>query len=732
MRLRRQLILVSLLTLSLPWAGCQYIQEMEAALRHGQILALDATAQAVAQRVSSEPGLLERLQSPRWQQPASEQLYLHPVTTPLLLDGYDDDWRSLALQGVEYRSDVNSSVGNHPADEPSAGVTSSETPAAPVGMELTLARQGDFLWLFAWVEDAQIRYHNPSTGLLGSGDHLLLRTAKASMVEGWQDYVVRSGAPGEVSVVYRDRQQRERQEHRIQGVWQEHAQGFQLELRLPLSLVGDRLGVALMDAVDLPPVPVVNEWTLRELAQRPTHRGLGNIQPDVAAPYWVSLDDELNRTVAVFSRQGLKLQLASSNQWLLADAGVLQTSAIRPEQQPHGLLSWLYRLALGSKSFPVLEADTATGRVLAAESLLVQIDDPAAVVGGWYQWGRKRVGRVAEAIRDEQGQPVAAVVVEQSSDNLMALTNTAFNRLFFYTLLATAVAGAGLLAYASWLSLRIRRLSLAATEAIDDSGRIQDSFPESRAVDEVGDLTRNYAQLLTRLREYTDYLRTLSSKLSHELRTPLAVVRSSLDNLEHEPLSDSARTYARRAQDGSARLSHILTAMSSATRVEEAIRQAELERFPLAELIKSVGAAYGDVLPAGQLQVQVDASAEDCLLLGAPDLLVQMLDKLVENAADFCPPGGTIRLGLRAAEQHWLLQVANDGPLLPGRMQGQLFDSLVSVRDASNRDATHLGLGLHIVRLIVEFHGGEVVARNREDLSGVVFEVRLPKPAAAP
>ena len=78
MRLRRQLLLVSLLGLSLPWAGCQYIREMEDALRQGQSIALLASAQAVANRISNEPALLEELQQPAAQVYATDQIYAHP------------------------------------------------------------------------------------------------------------------------------------------------------------------------------------------------------------------------------------------------------------------------------------------------------------------------------------------------------------------------------------------------------------------------------------------------------------------------------------------------------------------------------------------------------------------------------------------------------------------------------------------------------------------------------
>lgn len=704
MRLRRQLILVSLLTLSLPWAGCQYIQEMEAALRQGQVVALGATAQAVASRIGSEPELAELLGSPRWQAPSDDQFYVHTLDSLTSLDGYDDDWRYYTIANRTFSD-----------------------PQSPAKLSLRLARYQENLAIFAAVDDPHIRYHNPSTGELASGDHLRLRT---TLTDGSvRDYVIRTGAPGEVLAFYRDQRQRIRTEPRIRGHWQEHASGFQVELTMPMSLMSDRLGVALVD--------VLRPLERTPLGDTQSHaRWLGNISASGAPPFWVGQETSLAQAISVFARADLRLRVVSRNQWLLADEGRVKPAQHYASEQ-HGLLTWLYRLALGNPFLPAWASENDSGQFVAPEVLAVQLptSGPQSWASGWYQWGSQRVGRAAVAVsNDSTGNndtagngALAVVVVEQSSDSMIALTNTAFSRLFFYTVLATLVTGAGLLSYASWLSFRIRRLSVAAQQALDENGRIVDDFPQSTAGDEVGDLTRNYAKLLDRLREYTDYLQTLSSKLSHELRTPLAVVRTSLDNLEHETLPESARVYAQRAQDGSARLSSILNAMSAASRVEESIKHSEVESVALADLIVELGQAYADVVAGCKVSVDIDARVGRGELMASPELLVQMLDKLVDNAADFCPSDGAIVLRLLPARDGFLLVVGNDGPLLPERMQDQLFDSLVSLRSGDQGSSqTHLGLGLHIVRLIAQYHGGAVVARNRDDLSGVEFEVLLP------
>ena len=97
----------------------------------------------------------------------------------------------------------------------------------------------------------------------------------------------------------------------------------------------------------------------------------------------------------------------------------------------------------------------------------------------------------------------------------------------------------------------------------------------------------------------------------------------------------------------------------------------------------------------------------------------------MENAVDFCPPGGIIGVHLQRADGNYVLRVINDGPLIPEPLMGQLFESLFQQRQ-DHDDKPHFGLGLYIVRLVAEFHDGKATAANRGD-TGVTFTVTLPQ-----
>jgi two-component system sensor histidine kinase ChvG len=326
-----------------------------------------------------------------------------------------------------------------------------------------------------------------------------------------------------------------------------------------------------------------------------------------------------------------------------------------------------------------------------------------------------------------------AVIVEETTNAVLAERNRAFERLFSIVLATLLIGSVALTLFASRLSARIRRLRDEAEAAIDEHGRVRGAVAASVAGDEIGDLSRSFASVISRLAQYASYQQNMASRLSHELRTPVAVVRSSLDNLRLSPLPDEARVYIERAQLGLNRLTHILTRMTEATRLEQSLGDAERERFDLAKVVAGSVDGYRIAYPAKT--IVLEALGDEIPVLGAPDLIAQMLDKLVANATEFSINDAPIVVRLTNIEEssgaQVRLAVENGGPPLPLAMQGRLFDSMVSVRSEHVGNEPHLGLGLYIVRLIAEFHGGSVRAENRADGRGVIVTVMLPEASSS-
>lgn len=320
---------------------------------------------------------------------------------------------------------------------------------------------------------------------------------------------------------------------------------------------------------------------------------------------------------------------------------------------------------------------------------------------------------------------VGAVVVEESIASGQSLKSAALESLLATTMVVFAVGFVALLGFAWRLASRVRRLQTEAEQAIDTHGRIRGDISGATTGDEIGALSRTLSGTLLRLRRYNDYLERMAARLSHELRTPVAIVRSSLDNLRQQVVREQDRVYIDRADEGVRRLSSLISRMSEATQLESMLQSTERARFDLAKVISGCVEGYRLAYPARTFVFSGDASVP-AFIEGSADAIAQLLDKLVQNAADFALPGTPIRVGLAFSAGMASITVENEGPPLPADMASQLFVSMVTSRPETNAQSGHLGLGLYIVRLIAEFHGGSVMAENAPDHRGAKFMVRLP------
>jgi len=113
-------------------------------------------------------------------------------------------------------------------------------------------------------------------------------------------------------------------------------------------------------------------------------------------------------------------------------------------------------------------------------------------------------------------------------------------------------------------------------------------------------------------------------------------------------------------------------------------------------------------------------------VFGSRELIAQLMDKLVDNAVSFSPAASQIDITVSDHGSEFCIDIVNRGSSLPEKMRRQLFDSLVSVR-TDRAPEPHLGLGLYIASLIVQFHDGRIEAENLPDQTGVVFRVWIPR-----
>lgn len=681
MTLKQQLLLVSLLTLMLPWAGCEFIRETESALRGSQQQMLAGLAQANAASMSqyadefpSDPGASHLI---------GAQLYGHPLDTTLSIDGYFDDWQldesSLrTLQGTD--GEIRFATG----------------------------LSGQFFYLYVEVADEHVVYADAiSLNPIQTAVH----ADRVQLVSVNPPYLKESisfaaEAPGSVVAYLQNAFPTPAPKPTIRAYWQDVHGGYQLEARIPRNLLGTHLGIVITNTNDK------------------SNAGIRSPSFSAATPgAFVTSSNELTEIADGLVQQGMRLIVTDRSGWRIAAVGDMNTAQMDEAVPASAWLRVAYDAVVEPGKESVFAEPDPSGRE--KQSYV------ATALGGQQRaaWFRsndsgRAIVAVAQPIVDGN-ELVGALILQQSTDAILSLTNTGLSRLMNVTMIAMLVVAGVLLGYASLLSRRIRRLSVAAEEALE-SDSLHTTLPSSDSADEIGDLSRSFGYVLGQLGDYNEYLRTLASKLSHELRTPLAIVTSSLENLEHEDLNETSRGYTARAKDGADRLRRILAAMSEASRVEELMKNAEPETFNFREVVESTVAAYQDIYEGHRITFECDH--ESVPTSGSPELLIQMLDKLVDNAVSFSDAGDEIGICLSYDAEESRIDVTNPGPPLPERMRSQLFDSMVSMRP--HKDNKHLGLGLYVAKLIADGHYGRIGAENTE--SGVRFSVWLPTASAGP
>lgn len=680
MKLRSKLLALSLLTLLLPWSAWKLLQELERFLRDSQETALLAAARTLANALPLEF--------------QSQLLFAPDLPLPLrrlahapILDGYADEWPE-PQHGIEFAS----------AD-------------GRLEVRLLAAEADRLVQLFIEVADATPVRASPGLAEAGADAvHLSLRTAR-----GMHTWTVSPEAPGPIRMFSSAAPGGE-----VDGYWLDTAAdpaegtraGYRLELSLPVAAAGGvDLGIEVEDA-DSP-------------AGDPARRvGTGS---GGRPGQWVALVTQwhdLSRWLADTVPPDSRAWLVDREGWVLADSGAEQRAAM----QTTWLQRLLYRMVADDR--PQLEDAWSEAPVRLTDESVT-----SALAGtprsSWAQDAASAVVRNTVAVPIElQGWVRGALALQSSSDGLLLITNRALGQLLLTTLVLMLGLVAGLWYFATRLSHRVQRLSGAVSRAME-GGISSEELPLIRDRDELGALARNNGKLLRAVADYNQYLQTLAGKLSHELKTPLAMTRSSLDNLDTQALDEESRRYLERAREGLDRQAEIVRAMSEASRLEAAIRVADWAQVDLGELITRCAEGYRAVHPGRR--IETDLPKSPLKVRCAPDLLAQALDKLVENAASMCGQKDVIRIGARRVSAHTHLSVTNTGSRLPESLQDRLFDSLVTVRERRS-DTPHLGLGLYIVRLVAEAHGGHAEARNltpaiggADSREGVEFSIVLPR-----
>jgi signal transduction histidine kinase len=244
--------------------------------------------------------------------------------------------------------------------------------------------------------------------------------------------------------------------------------------------------------------------------------------------------------------------------------------------------------------------------------------------------------------------------------------------------------------------------------------------PEPGTRDEIARLAHTMNDMLARLETATDRQRRFVADASHELRSPLTRMRAELEVDRAHPESADPDATRRSVLEEVALMQRL---------VEDLLTLARLDGEPAHlrhQMVDLDDVVLREVRGAATASVGVDASAVSAAQVwGDPTQLARVIRNLIDNALRYGGPNIVITLREESGEA--VLTVADDGPGVPAALQETIFQRFTRVDEARSTAAGGAGLGLAIVREIVELHGGSVVL-DPEHSTGARFVVRFPLP----
>ena len=697
------LILMSFALVIIPWFSYLYVSEMEDFLVDSQANAQLLTAEGISTLLNGRSDLFHELPlSPE----GYEQLYAHPLQNPIRIDGRDNDWEEV----LEY----NIGFGNVEVE--------GETDPGLNQFYLALGEHKDQIYALVTIKDDALVFRDHNILRLDLSDHL--RVTFTGQDEKIKKIVLTMTEPGVTTAYLIDNDWRYaiqgEPENRIPGFMTETTDGYAIEFRIPLKLLGSarQFGLAVVD---------VDDSETREIES--ITGTLPSAGQDAYGLVLLNSPDVL-RIIEGLGYSGANIQVIDAQRRVRAEVGSYQSA---PQQESIPGESWTdtWFAFVGLIMEPLYEIIEMNLRA----SALVDDEIIKASLAGKPTYQRTYSDEDGEVIVAAhpiiaQNEIIGTVLLKQNTERILELRRDALQRIVNFSVISLLIFVGLILVFSLRLAGRIRRLGAEANNAIDIYGRLKTNQlrAETQSGDEIGDLARSISGMLARLHQHNQFLENMPRTLRHEINNPLNTLSTSLQNLETEDSPEARQKYLEAAKRGVTRIGLIVQNLADAASLEDALDAEETEVIDLYQLVQN----YLQNCRSMHLDQEFEyRGVSEAIKTEVADYRIeQLLDKLIDNAMDFSEPGSTITVGINADARNLTLFVTNTGPTIPEDQLENIFDSMASVRESNPDNRLHFGMGLYVVRVIAEHNGGSVKATNfyndRYDGEGVSIMVTLP------
>ncbi len=253
--------------------------------------------------------------------------------------------------------------------------------------------------------------------------------------------------------------------------------------------------------------------------------------------------------------------------------------------------------------------------------------------------------------------------------------------------------------------------------------------PQENGTVEMAELTAAFNNMAVSLEQSERRRQEFVANVSHELKTPMTTIAGFMDGMLDGTIPpERHRQYMQTVSDEVRRLSRLVRGMLDISRLQsQGIPESKKKKFDLAEAAGRVLITFEQKINDKHADVEA-ALPEDCLMVWADeDAITQVIYNLMDNAVKFCPPGGRLWVLVRHEGGKARVTVGNTGPTIPPGELPLLFDRFHKTDKSRSADRDGYGLGLYIVKTILDGHGEDIFVTSQDGRTEFSFTLPVKK-----